>query len=158
MLFRSVQRDLDQLALSTIANGADAKRVLTHVEHNLSADGVAELDPASFAELVSLELGGQLTATQAKTVLAEMVTSGRAPSDIAAELGFEAMDSSELEGIVDGLIAECPEEWTEFCGGDDKKRSKLQGFFTGKIMKATKGQADGKAVAALLEARRAERL
>ena len=154
----AVQRDLDQLALSTIANGADGKRVLTHVEHNLSADGVAELDPASFAQLVSLELGGQLTATQAKTVLAEMVTSGRAPSDIAAELGFEAMDSSELEGIVDGLIAECPEEWTEFCGGDDKKRSKLQGFFTGKIMKATKGQADGKAVAALLEARRAERL
>lgn len=154
----AVQRDLDQLALSTIANGADGKRVLTHVEHNLSADGVAELDPASFAQLVSLELGGQLTATQAKTVLAEMVTSGRAPSDIAAELGFEAMDSSELEGIVDGLIAECPEEWTEFCGGDDKKRGKLQGFFTGKIMKATKGQADGKAVAALLEARRAERL
>ncbi len=154
----AVQRDLDQLALSTIANGADGKRVLTHVEHNLSADGVAELDPASFAQLVSLELGGQLTATQAKTVLAEMVTSGRAPSDIAAELGFEAMDSSELEGIVDGLIAECPEEWTEFCAGDDKKRGKLQGFFTGKIMKATKGQADGKAVAALLEARRAERL
>ena len=154
----AVQRDLDQLALSTIANGADGKRVLTHVEHNLSADGVAELDPASFAQLVSLELGGQLTATQAKTVLAGMVTSGRAPSDIAAELGFEAMDSSELEGIVDGLIAECPEEWTEFCGGDDKKRGKLQGFFTGKIMKATKGQADGKAVAALLEARRAERL
>jgi aspartyl-tRNA(Asn)/glutamyl-tRNA(Gln) amidotransferase subunit B len=154
----SVQRDLDQLALATIAAGGDGKRVLTHVEHNLSGDGAADLNPATFAQLVSLELGGQLTATQAKTVLAEMVTSGRAPDVIAAELGFEAMDSSELEGIVDGLIAESPEEWSDFCTGDDKKRGKLQGFFTGKIMKATKGQADGKAVAALLESRRAQSL
>ena len=154
----AVQRDLDQLALATIAAGGDGKRVLTHVEHNLSGDGATNLNPATFAQLVSLELGGQLTATQAKTVLAEMVTSGRAPDVIAAELGFEAMDSSELEGIVDGLIAESPEEWADFCTGDDKKRGKLQGFFTGKIMKATKGQADGKAVAALLESRRAESL
>jgi aspartyl-tRNA(Asn)/glutamyl-tRNA(Gln) amidotransferase subunit B len=154
----AVQRDLDQLALAAIAAGGDGKRVLTHVEHNLSGDGATNLNPATFAQLVSLELGGQLTATQAKTVLAEMVTSGRAPDVIAAELGFEAMDSSELEGIFDGLIAESPEEWADFCTGDDKKRGKLQGFFTGKIMKATKGQADGKAVAALLESRRAESL
>jgi aspartyl-tRNA(Asn)/glutamyl-tRNA(Gln) amidotransferase subunit B len=154
----AVQRDLDQLALAAIAAGGDGKRVLTHVEHNLSGEGATDLNPATFAQLVSLELGGQLTATQAKTVLAEMVTSGRAPDVIAAELGFEAMDSSELEGIVDGLIAESPEEWADFCTGDDKKRGKLQGFFTGKIMKATKGQADGKAVAALLESRRAESL
>jgi aspartyl-tRNA(Asn)/glutamyl-tRNA(Gln) amidotransferase subunit B len=85
-----------------------------------------------------------------------MVASGRAPDVIASELGFEAMDSSELESVVDSLIAECPEEWGEFCTGDEKKRGKLQGFFTGKIMKATKGQADGKAVAALLEARRSQ--
>ena len=154
----SVQRDLDALALATIAAGGDGKRVLTHVEHNLATDGATELDPSKFAQLVALELGGQLTATQAKTVLADMVSTGRAPDVIAAELGFEAMDSSELEGIVDGLIAESPEEWAEFCTGDDKKRGKLQGFFTGKIMKATKGQADGKAVAALLESRRAESL
>ena len=154
----AVQRDLDQLALATIAAGGDGKRVLTHVEHNLSSDGATDLNPATFAQLVGLELGGQLTATQAKTVLAEMVNSGRAPDVIAAELGFEAMDSSELEGIVDGLIAESPEEWADFCTGDDKKRAKLQGFFTGKIMKATKGQADGKAVAAILESRRAESL
>lgn len=152
----AVQRDLDALALAAIDAGGDGKRVMTHVEHNLATDGAAALDPGKFAQLVGLELSGQLTATQAKTVLADMVISGRAPDVVAAELGFEAMDSSELEGIVDGLIAESPEEWAEFCTGDEKKRGKLQGFFTGKIMKATKGQADGKAVAALLEARRAQ--
>ncbi|MSY91617.1 MAG: Asp-tRNA(Asn)/Glu-tRNA(Gln) amidotransferase subunit GatB, partial [Actinobacteria bacterium] len=68
----AVQRDLDQLALAAIAAGGDGKRVLTHVEHNLSGDGATDLNPATFAQLVSLELGGQLTATQAKTVLAEM--------------------------------------------------------------------------------------
>ena len=33
---------------------------------------------------------------------------------------------------------------------DDKARKKLSGFFTGQIMKASKGQADGKVVAQLL--------
>ncbi|MBU6330680.1 MAG: hypothetical protein KGR18_12100, partial [Acidobacteria bacterium] len=38
--------------------------------------------------------------------------------------------------------------------GDDKRRGKLQGFFVGAVMKATKGQADGRAVTAILDARR----
>ena len=37
--------------------------------------------------------------------------------------------------------------------GDDKARGKLTGFFVGQVMKATKGQADGKAVTALLRQR-----
>ncbi|MEY4131176.1 MAG: Asp-tRNA(Asn)/Glu-tRNA(Gln) amidotransferase subunit GatB [Actinomycetota bacterium] len=145
----AVTRDLDDLALAAIANGADAKRVLTHVEHNLGAGDV--VDAKHFAALVTMELGGQLTATQAKTVLAEMVSSGRDPETIASELGFEAMDSSELEAIIDAIIAESPQEWTDFCSGDDKRRGKLQGFFTGKVMKETKGQADGKLVNEILQ-------
>ena len=34
--------------------------------------------------------------------------------------------------------------------GDDGDRKKMQGFFPGQIMKATKGQADGRAIAELL--------
>ncbi len=90
------------------------------------------------------------SATQAKTVLAEMVDTGGDPESIASEKGFEAMDTSELEGLVDGLIEEHPEEWTRFCDGD----AKITGFFVGKVMKATKGQADGKAVTGLLQARK----
>ena len=134
---------------------ATARGCSLHVEHNLAVDGAESLDPAHFAQLVTLEVAGQLTATQAKTVLADMLESGKAPDVIAAERGFEAMDTSELEGIVDGIIAESPDEWADYCGGDDKRRGKLQGFFVGKVMKATKGQADGKAVNAVLDARRA---
>jgi aspartyl-tRNA(Asn)/glutamyl-tRNA(Gln) amidotransferase subunit B len=151
----AVQRDLDALALAAIAAGADGPRVLTHVEHNLAVDGAAALDPAHLAALVRMEGDGSLTATQAKQVLADMVASGKAPDAIAAERGFEAMDSSELEGIVDGIIAENPDDWAAFCGGDEKKRGKLQGFFVGKVMKATKGQADGKAVNQILAQRAA---
>jgi aspartyl-tRNA(Asn)/glutamyl-tRNA(Gln) amidotransferase subunit B len=65
------------------------------------------------------------------------------------------MEGDELEGIVDQLIVDNPEEWARFSGGDDGDRKKMQGFFTGQIMKATKGQADGRAVAELL-ARKAD--
>ena len=150
----AVQRGLDGLALAAIAAGGDGQRVLTHVEHNLAIDGAEALDPVAFAALVTMERDGALTATQAKTVLADMVATGRMPDVVAAELGFEAMDTSELEGVIDAIIAESPDEWSDFCSGDEKRRGKLQGFFVGKVMKATKGQADGKAVNAVLEQRR----
>jgi aspartyl-tRNA(Asn)/glutamyl-tRNA(Gln) amidotransferase subunit B len=150
----AVDRGLDDLALAAIAAGGDPRRVLTHVEHDLAVEGAERLDPARLAELVRMEVGGALTATQAKQVLAEMVATGRGPAEIAAERGFEAMDTSALEAVVDEVIAANPTEWAEFVAGDDKRRKKLAGFFTGRIMQATKGQADGKAVAALLEAKR----
>ena len=60
------------------------------------------------------------------------------------------MDNSELESLVDGLIESNPTEWQRFCEGD----AKITGFFVGQVMKATKGQADGKAVTALLNTRK----
>ncbi len=149
----AVGRQLDALALAAIEAGADADRVLTHVANNLAVDGAQNLDAGHLAELVKMETDGALTATQAKQVLAEMVETGSAPGAVAAAHGFEAMDTGELETLVDQLIADSPEEWERFVAGDDKARHKMQGFFTGQIMKATKGQADGKAVNQLLNQR-----
>ena len=146
----AVERGLDELALAAISGGADASRVLTHIEHNLAVDGAESLSAEHFTALVKMETGGELTATQAKTVLAEMVASGTAPADIAQAHGFEALDTGALEGIVDGVIAAHPAEWEQFRTGDDKARGKLTGFFVGKVMQASKGQADGKAATALL--------
>ncbi|MCD9623725.1 Asp-tRNA(Asn)/Glu-tRNA(Gln) amidotransferase subunit GatB [Rhabdothermincola salaria] len=150
----AVARDLDALALSAIDAGGEPARVLTHVEHNLAVEGAEGLDPSHLAALIALELDGKLTATQAKAVLAEMVTSGEPPDAIAAAKGFEAMDTSALEAVLDEIIAANAEAWSDYCEGDDKKRGKLTGFFVGNVMKATKGQADGKIVTALLEQRR----
>jgi len=83
-------------------------------------------------------------------VLASLVAEGGDPADIAAAAGFEAMDTSELEGLVDTLIEDHPTEWGRFCEGDGK----VTGFFVGQVMRATKGQADGKVVTQLLNARK----
>jgi len=141
----TVERGMDDLAVDAIAAGGDAGRVLVHVENNL-ADGFGSLDAASFAALVGMEVGGDLTATQTKTVLAALVADGGDPAEVAASLGFEAMDGGELEAIVDGIIAAHPDDWAAFTSGDDKERKKKSGFFVGQVMKATGGQADGRAV------------
>ena len=47
-------------------------------------------------------------------------------------------------------MAAHPDEWDRYRHGDDKDQKKLAGFFTGLVMKATRGQADGSAVASEL--------
>ena len=140
-------------ALAAIEAGGDGARVVVHLNNNL-ANGLGALTPETFASLVKMETGGELSATQTKEVLAEMVANGGEPGDIAADRGFEAMDTGELDGMVDELIANNPDEWARFCGDDPGDAKKMAGFFTGQIMKATKGQADGKVIAQLLNSRK----
>ena len=140
-------------ALEAIDAGADPGRAVVHLNNNL-ADGLGELTPASFAALTTMEAAGDLSSTQTKEVLAELVASGGEAADIAAAKGFEAMDTGELDGMLDELIANHPDEWSRYCGDDPGDAKKMAGFFTGQIMKATKGQADGKVVAQLLNSRK----
>lgn len=102
-----------------------------------------------------MEHTGQLTATQAKQVLSLMLETGRHPEQVAADQGFEAMDSDELESQVAQIIEDNAESWQAFVDADEKKAKKLTGFFIGKVMQATKGQADGKVATRLLNERRA---
>ena len=147
-----VERGQDGLALGAIEAGADADKVLTRIQNDLAVDDWSAVTSESLAMLIQMETGGELTATQAKQVLGEMAAGehGGDPKAIAAAHGFEAMESDELETLVDQLIVDHPDEWSRFVGGDDGDRKKMQGFFTGQIMKATQGQADGRAVAQLL--------
>jgi aspartyl-tRNA(Asn)/glutamyl-tRNA(Gln) amidotransferase subunit B len=82
-------------------------------------------------------------------VLAELLTKGGDPKAIAAEHGFEALADDVLEAAVDAAVAAHPREWERFAGGDQK----LTGFFVGKVMAATGGRADGRAVTAALRSR-----
>ena len=148
-----VDRGDADFALAAIEAGADPARVVVHLDNNL-ADGVGQLTPESFAALIAMETGGELSATQTKEVLAEMVQTGNAAAEIAAAKGFEAMDSGELDGMLDSLIADHPDEWERYLSGDEGDQKKMAGFFTGQIMKATKGQADGKVINQLLGSRR----
>jgi aspartyl-tRNA(Asn)/glutamyl-tRNA(Gln) amidotransferase subunit B len=149
----AVERGLDDLAAGAIAAGGEPARVLTHVEHNLAVEGAERLDPGRLAALVTMETGGELTATQAKAVLAEMVASGDDPASIARAKGFEAMDSDAVTAVVDEVIAAHPDEWADFVSGDDKAKGKMTQYFVGQVMRATRGKADGRAVTAVLRQR-----
>ncbi|MBV8161436.1 MAG: Asp-tRNA(Asn)/Glu-tRNA(Gln) amidotransferase subunit GatB [Acidimicrobiia bacterium] len=144
-----IERGLDALVGAAIAAGADPGRVVTHAVHNLAVEGARNLDPEALASLVTMETQGQLTATQAKKVLAAMLEGGGDPAAIAGELGFKAMDHGAVAAVVDQLIADNPAEFERLRGGDQK----VMGFFVGQAMKATQGKADGKVVTALLRER-----
>ncbi len=150
-----VDRGQDLLALAAIEAGADPLKVLTRIENDLAVDDWSKVGAERFAALVAMETRGDLTATQAKAVLAEMIETGDAPDEIASRRGFEAMDGAELEATIDAIIAAHPDEWARFVEGDDKQRRKMSGFFTGQVMKATRGQADGRQVAEILGRRAA---
>jgi aspartyl-tRNA(Asn)/glutamyl-tRNA(Gln) amidotransferase subunit B len=145
-------RNQDSFVLAVVEAGGDAGRALVHVKEAFAEQGERPAVPATdLAKLTRLEVDGKLTATQAKQVLAEIVANGGGDAEaIAAAKGFEAMDTSELESMVDAAIAAQPDAWAKFCGGE----AKAMGALVGAVMKASKGQADGKAVTALLEQRR----
>ena len=136
--------------LAALSAGGDAGRLVVHAEHDLAA-GAGALDVAAFASLARMEAGGELTATQAKAVLSELVAGGGDPASVATKLGYEAMGADALAGVVDQIIAEHPDAWARYLDGD----AKVTGFFVGQVMRATSGQADGRAVTTLLRERAA---
>jgi aspartyl-tRNA(Asn)/glutamyl-tRNA(Gln) amidotransferase subunit B len=106
---------------------------------------------ADIAALTLMERDGKVTATQAKTILAEIVEKGGGnPATIAQAHGFEAMDYSAVEAMVDAAIAAQPDAWTKYCNGEEK----AVGALVGAVMKASQGKADGKIVTALLQKRK----
>jgi len=143
------ERGQDEYVMDATKLGGDAGVALKHVKE---APELAEQVPAeSLATLSKMESSGAVTASQAKTVVAAMIESRNIdPEAIAAELGFEAMDNSDLEAMVDQAIAAQPEAWEKFCAGEGK----AMGALVGAVMKASKGQADGKAVTALLNTKK----
>ena len=76
-----VTRGMSQLVTAAVEAGADPRRAVTHVIQNLVIDGAEQLDPTHFVELIRLEHAGDLTATQTKQVLSEMVATCLAPSE-----------------------------------------------------------------------------
>ncbi|HEX7277652.1 MAG TPA: Asp-tRNA(Asn)/Glu-tRNA(Gln) amidotransferase subunit GatB [Acidimicrobiales bacterium] len=139
---------LDDLVTAAVAGGADPRLALNRAANEVAAAHVAPADVSSsgFTTVLVMEGDGRLTATQAKQVLAEVLAGGGDPVAIAEARGFEALGADALTGVVDQVVADHPGEWARFREGE----AKLAGFFVGKVMAATGGKADGKAVTARL--------
>lgn len=149
----AVDLGLDDFVRHASEAGVDATLALNRATNELAVVelGASRLTSAAFAETLLMEQRGALSATQAKTVLAELIEHGGEPADVVRARGFEQLNDDVLAATLNELIDAHPSEWERYRAGDDK----LAQFFVGLVMKATRGQANGKAVIAQLAERRA---
>jgi aspartyl-tRNA(Asn)/glutamyl-tRNA(Gln) amidotransferase subunit B len=147
-----VERGQHDYVQAVVDAGGDAVRALIYVQQGFADAGPVPAVPAAdLAKLTVLERDAKLSATQAKTVLAELVEHGGGDAAaIAAAKGFEAMDTSAVEAMVDEAIAADPGAWAKYLAGDEK----ASGAIVGRVMKASQGKADGKIVTAIMQSRR----
>lgn len=90
---------------------------------------------------------GDLTSKTAKEVFQAMWDGEGDADSIIEKRGIKVADSSEVEKIIDDIIANNPGQVEQYKAGKEK----LFGFFVGQTMKATKGQANPQQVNELLK-------
>ena len=132
----------------------DAKRasslVLTQLAGFLNAHGKTPADAPSVNNLLDLVIAiddGTISGNAGKTVLDQMVVTGKSPKDIIAAEGMgQISDAGELEKLVKDAIAKNPKAIEDYKNG---KQAAL-GAIVGAVMKMTKGQANPEKVNAIL--------
>jgi len=123
--------------------------VANELSRELKDKKVNELlfDSTQLAELIELIDKGVISGKIAKDVFAQMLENGGNPKTIVQEKGLIQMnDSSELEPIIDKIIADNPDNVSKYKEG----RTNLLGFFVGQVIKATNGKANPKMVSDLI--------
>ena len=106
------------------------------------------IPPDHLAQLLGQIKEGKISGKIGKDVLDIMAESGKAPATVIEEQGLvQISDTGELEGLVDGILAEHPDDVADYRAG----KTKLLGFFMGQVMKATQGKANPKMVNELLQ-------
>lgn len=105
------------------------------------------LKPEMLAEMVMLIAQGTISTKIGKDILPELLTQGGSPKAIVEEKGLSQIsDATQIEAIIDEVIAAHPEELAAYRGG----KKKLQGFFVGQVMKRSGGRVDPKLTNQLL--------
>jgi aspartyl-tRNA(Asn)/glutamyl-tRNA(Gln) amidotransferase subunit B len=131
----------------TVAAGRDAKLAANWVigdyfgALNKSGDDLesAPVDAKKLGGLLDLIADGTISGRIAKEVFEEMWESGKEAGAIVEAKGLKQIsDSTEIEGLVDGIIANNPGQVEQYKGGNEK----IIGWFVGQVMKATQGKAN----------------
>lgn len=133
----------------------DAKAAANWVMGDLTAllreaDRSIEDNPvtaSNLAAMIRLILDKTISGKIAKTVLEEMVATGKPPKQIVEEKGLvQVSDTSAIEEWIRQVIEANPESANDVRGGKDK----AIGFMVGQVMKLSKGKANPKLVNELL--------
>lgn len=131
----------------TVAVYPDAKKVcnwlMVEFCRLLNSESVeienSQVTPEKLAALLKLVDDGTISGKIAKTVFEEMFISGKDPEAIVEEKGLvQISDEGALGAMIDKIIAENPKSVEDYKSGNKK----ALGFFVGKIMKETQGQAN----------------
>ena len=147
-----VERGQDDYVGAVISAGGDPRRSIIYVQQAFAEQGATPKVPAKdLAALTILERDAKVTSTQAKTLLTDLIEAGGGDVlAMAAKRGFETLDTSAVEEMVDAAIAAEPGAWQKYCNGEDK----ALGALVGAVMKSSKGKADGKVITALLQSKK----
>ena len=106
--------------------------------------------PAQLAELLGFVASAEISNSAAKTVLEEMVASGRPAREIIREKNLTRVsDSSALETAVAEVIEKNPAQVAQYRAG----KTATFGWLVGQAMKASGGRADPETIRRLLQAK-----
>ncbi|NUN65738.1 Asp-tRNA(Asn)/Glu-tRNA(Gln) amidotransferase subunit GatB [Pseudanabaena biceps] len=139
-------RSISEFFDATIAAGAEPKQVFNWVmgdvtaylnENKLKIADIA-LTPVILGEMIGLISDGTISSKIAKDILPELIVKGGSVKDMVAAKGLTVLAGADLEKIIDEVIAANPKEVEQYKGG----KTKLLGFFVGKVMKQTQGRAE----------------
>jgi aspartyl-tRNA(Asn)/glutamyl-tRNA(Gln) amidotransferase subunit B len=121
--------------------------LLGHLNARGQTISESEITPESLAGLLQLIQKGVISGKIAKSVFDEMARTGTAPEKIVKEKGLiQVTDRSAIDTVVAQVLAAHPGEVESYRGG----KTKLLGFFVGRIMKETRGKANPKMVNEIL--------
>ncbi len=105
--------------------------------------------PVDLARLVEMVEIGEVNATSAKTVLAEMVSSEKHPDDIVRSLGLSMIQEPEvIEGLVRRVLDAHPRQVDDYLDGNT---GVFQWLF-GQVMKEAEGRANPSTIRSALSA------
>ena len=148
-------RDIAEYFEAAVAAKANPKQTANWIMGDISAylnnerKSIQEipLTPIALAELTALIDANTISNKIGKDILPELLTKGGSPKAIVEREGLvQISDSGAIEAAIEAVIAANPKELEQYRGG----KTKLLGFFVGKVMQQTGGRADPKMTNQLL--------
>ena len=116
-------------------------------KHNLSI-GASAIQPTQLAQLIQRISDGTISGKIAKSLFTQLWEQGGDVDQLIEAGGLKQVsDSSELNKIIDAVIAAHPQQLADYRSGKDR----LFGFFVGQVMKQSRGKANPQQVNQLLK-------